>query len=94
MVDGVIAAAAALLAVKSNPDVAGYLIAGHRSSEPGSAIALHRLGLSPVLDLDMRLGEGSGAVLAVPVVQAAATILREMATFDAAGVTDKGDPRK
>jgi nicotinate-nucleotide--dimethylbenzimidazole phosphoribosyltransferase len=94
MVDGVIAAAAALLAVKSNPDVAGYLIAGHRSSEPGSTIALHRLGLSPVLDLDMRLGEGSGAVLAVPVVQAAAAILRDMATFDAAGVTDKGDPRK
>jgi nicotinate-nucleotide--dimethylbenzimidazole phosphoribosyltransferase len=93
VVDGVIAAAAALLAITFNPDVVGYVIAGHRSSEPGSGIVLERLGLSPVLDLDMRLGEGSGAALAVPVVQAAALIMREMATFDAAGVTDKGDPR-
>jgi nicotinate-nucleotide--dimethylbenzimidazole phosphoribosyltransferase len=93
VVDGVIAAAAALLAVRVNPDVGAYLIAGHRSSEPGSRIALDELGLAPILELDMRLGEGSGAVLAVPVVQAAAWILRDMATFDAAGVTDKGDPR-
>ena len=93
VVDGVIAAAAALLAATFNPDVVGYLIAGHRSSEPGSGIVLERLGLSPVLDLAMRLGEGSGAALAVPVVQAAALIMREMATFESAGVTDKGDPR-
>ena len=93
VVDGVIAAAAALLAVRKVRDVGGYLIAGHRSSEPGSRIALDELGLAPILELDMRLGEGSGAVLAVPVIQAAASILRDMATFDAAGVTDKGDPR-
>jgi len=93
VVDGVIAASAALVAVEAVPDVAGYLIAGHRSSEPGSAAALERLGLAPLLDLDLRLGEGSGAVLAVPAIQAAAKILREMSTFDSAGVTDKGDPR-
>lgn len=93
VVDGVIAAAAALVASSAAPDVTGYLIAGHRSSEPGAEAALSHLGLAPILDLDMRLGEGSGAVLAVPTVQAAAKILREMSTFDSAGVTDKGDPR-
>ncbi|MGB7104890.1 MAG: nicotinate-nucleotide--dimethylbenzimidazole phosphoribosyltransferase, partial [Acidimicrobiales bacterium] len=72
-------------------DVPAYLIAGHRSSEPGAAIGLAYLGLTPVLDLSMRLGEGSGAALAVTVVQAAAKILREMATFDSAGVTEKDD---
>jgi nicotinate-nucleotide--dimethylbenzimidazole phosphoribosyltransferase len=56
-------------------------------------VALDVLGLEPVLDLGMRLGEGSGAALAVSVVQAAAKVLGEMATFDSAGVTDKGDPR-
>jgi nicotinate-nucleotide--dimethylbenzimidazole phosphoribosyltransferase len=93
VVDGVIAAAGALVAAALVPDVIGYLIAGHRSSEPGSAAALEHLGLAPLLDLDLRLGEGSGAMLAVPAVQAAAKILREMSTFDSAGVTDKGDPR-
>ncbi|HVM64195.1 MAG TPA: nicotinate-nucleotide--dimethylbenzimidazole phosphoribosyltransferase [Acidimicrobiales bacterium] len=93
VVDGVIAAAATLVAAALVPDVVGYVVAGHRSSEPGSAAALEALGLDPVLDLGLRLGEGSGALLAVPAVQAAAKILRDMATFDAAGVTDKGDPR-
>ncbi len=91
IVDGVIAAAASLMATAFAPEVGGYLIAGHRSSEPGSTVVLDELGLTPVLDLGMRLGEGSGATLAVPTVQAAAKILREMATFDAAGVTDKTD---
>lgn len=91
VIDGVIAAAAALAACSLVPHVDGYLIAGHRSTEPGSRAALEHLGLEPVLDLGLRLGEGSGAVLAVPAVQAAAKILREMATFDSAGVTDKGD---
>jgi nicotinate-nucleotide--dimethylbenzimidazole phosphoribosyltransferase len=90
IVDGVIAAAAALVARAFAPEVVGYLVFGHRSSEPGSSVVLEELGLSPVLDLGMRLGEGSGAVLAVPTVQAAAKILREMATFDSAGVSDKG----
>jgi nicotinate-nucleotide--dimethylbenzimidazole phosphoribosyltransferase len=94
IVDGVIAAAASLLAVAFAPEVVGYLVVGHRSSEPGSSAVLDELGLSPVLDLGMRLGEGSGAALAVPTVQAAAKVLREMATFDSAGVSDKeGPPR-
>ncbi|HTZ10307.1 MAG TPA: nicotinate-nucleotide--dimethylbenzimidazole phosphoribosyltransferase [Acidimicrobiales bacterium] len=93
VVDGVIATAALLVAAALAPEALGYVIAGHRSAEPGASAALSHLGLEPVLDLGMRLGEGSGAVLAVPVVQAAARILREMATFDAAGVSDKGDPR-
>ncbi len=61
VVDGVIAGAAALVARAFAPDVAGYLVAGHRSSEPGASVALEVLGLEPVLDLGMRLGEGSGA---------------------------------
>jgi nicotinate-nucleotide--dimethylbenzimidazole phosphoribosyltransferase len=91
VVDGVIAAAASLVARSFAPEVVGYLLFGHRSSEPGSSVVLEELGLAPVLDLGMRLGEGSGAVLAVPTVQAAAKILREMATFDSAGVSDKAD---
>lgn len=89
VVDGVIACAAALAAAAIEPNALGYCVAGHRSSEPGASAALAHLGLVPLLDLDLRLGEGSGACLAVPVLQAAAKILREMATFDAAGVTSK-----
>jgi nicotinate-nucleotide--dimethylbenzimidazole phosphoribosyltransferase len=62
-------------------------VAGHMSTEPGARCALTALGLRPLLDLDMRLGEGSGAALAVPVVQAAARVLRDVATFDSAGVS-------
>jgi nicotinate-nucleotide--dimethylbenzimidazole phosphoribosyltransferase len=89
VVDGVIAAAAALAATALCPDALGFCMAGHRSSEPGSRIALDHLGLEPVLDLELRLGEGTGACLALPVVQAAAKILNEMATFDSAGVSEK-----
>ena len=89
LIDGVIAAAAALVAVSLCPDAREYLFAGHRSVEPGSGAALAHLGLDPLLDLDLRLGEGSGATLALPVLQASAKILREMATFDSAGVTEK-----
>jgi len=91
VVDGVIAAAAALCAAAVAPSVRGYLVAGHRSTEPGASVALAALDLHPVLDLGLRLGEGTGAVLAVPVVQAAAKVLREMATFDSAGVTHKDE---
>jgi nicotinate-nucleotide--dimethylbenzimidazole phosphoribosyltransferase len=94
VVDGVVGCAAALLATGLAPETNGYLIAGHRSVEPGAGAALEHLGLRPVLDLDLRLGEGTGAVLAVPIVQSAARILGEMATFDAAGVTDKDDSRR
>jgi nicotinate-nucleotide--dimethylbenzimidazole phosphoribosyltransferase len=82
VVDGVIACAAMLVADALEPGVAARCIAGHRPVEPGARIALAHLGLDPVLDLDLRLGEGTGACLAVPVVRAAAAILGEMATFD------------
>jgi nicotinate-nucleotide--dimethylbenzimidazole phosphoribosyltransferase len=90
VLDGVIAGAAALVARAIAPDVLAACIAGHRSTEPGHAVALDALGLRPLVDLDLRLGEGTGAVLALPLVQAAARALRDMATFDSAGVVDKG----
>ncbi len=89
IIDGVIAAAAAVVAFALCPDARCHLVAGHRSVEPGASAALAHLDLVPLLDLDLRLGEGSGAILALPVLQASALILREMATFDSAGVTDK-----
>jgi nicotinate-nucleotide--dimethylbenzimidazole phosphoribosyltransferase len=89
VVDGVIALAAVLVAAALAPGCVDYCIAGHRSTEPGATAALELLGLTPLLDLGMRLGEGTGACLAVPIVQAAAKVLREMATLDGAGVTGK-----
>ena len=89
VVDGVIALAAVLVAVALAPGCVDFCVAGHRSTEPGATAALDHLGLVPLLDLGLRLGEGTGACLAVPVVQAAAKILREMATLDGAGVTAK-----
>jgi nicotinate-nucleotide--dimethylbenzimidazole phosphoribosyltransferase len=89
IVDGVIAAAALLAAAALCPDAVDYAIAGHRSAEPGARAALAHLGLRPLLDLDLRLGEGTGACLALPLVQAAARVLTDMATFDQAGVTNK-----
>ncbi len=90
VLDGVIACSAALVAQALAPVAVEYWIAGHRSSEPGASAALQHLGLEPLVDLGLRLGEGSGATLAVPLVQAAARVLAEMATFDQAGVSDKG----
>lgn len=89
LVDGVITLAALLVAEAITPGTVGACLAGHRSTEPGATVALDHLGLRPLLDLDLRLGEGSGACLAVPLVQAAARVLGEMATFDGAGVTEK-----
>jgi nicotinate-nucleotide--dimethylbenzimidazole phosphoribosyltransferase len=89
ILDGVIAGAAALVAAALHPDAAAAWVAGHRSAEPGHAIALDRLGLRPLVALDLRLGEGTGALLALPMVQAAARALAEVATFDSAGVTEK-----
>lgn len=89
VLDGVIAGSAALVAAALHPDALVACIAGHRSAEPGHAHALAALGLRPLIELDLRLGEGSGAVLALPLVQAAARVLRDVATFDSAGVTDK-----
>lgn len=89
ILDGVISLAGALAAAALVPAAAGYLVAGHRSAEPGATVALEHLGLRPLLDLDMRLGEGTGAMLAHPLAAAAARLLGEMATFDQGGVTDK-----
>ena len=89
VLDGVIAGSAALVAAALHPDALVACIAGHRSSEPGHAHALAALGLRPLIELDLRLGEGSGAVLALPLVQSAVRVLREVATFDSAGVSDK-----
>ncbi|MCA1691349.1 MAG: nicotinate-nucleotide--dimethylbenzimidazole phosphoribosyltransferase [Actinobacteria bacterium] len=89
VVDGVVALAGVLVAAFLAPVSVEFCIAGHRSVEPGAAAVLDHLGLEPLLDLGMRLGEGSGACLALPLLQAAAKVLAEMATFDAAGVTDK-----
>ena len=91
VVDGVIAGAALLTATKLVPGAIHFCFAGHRSTEPAACVILDTLGLEPILDLELRLGEGSGACLALPVLEAAARILGEMATFDAAGVTDKPD---
>ena len=89
VLDGVIAGAAALAAAALAPDCVAACVAGHRSTEPGHALALEHLGLTPLVDLRLRLGEGTGAVLALPLVQSAVRALRDVATFDAAGVTEK-----
>jgi nicotinate-nucleotide--dimethylbenzimidazole phosphoribosyltransferase len=90
VLDGFITGAAALAAVGLCPPARDYLIASHRSVEPGAEVVLRHLGLRPLLDLDMRLGEGTGAVLAMNLAEAALHVLKEMATFEAAGVTDAG----
>ena len=86
VLDGFIVASAALLAARIEPNVTGYFIAAHRSQERGHAFALGALGLRPLLDLELRLGEGSGAALALPLIEAAARMVREMKTFAEAGV--------
>ena len=90
VIDGFISTSAAMVAHRLHPDVSGYLFAGHRSVEPGHTAALEDLGLDPLLELDMRLGEGTGAVLAMTLIQSAWAILTRMATFESAGVSDKG----
>lgn len=87
VLDGVVSCSAALAARALAPECAGYMVAGHRSTEPGSGAALAELGLKPLLDLELRLGEGTGGLLAVPLVQGAARVLSEMATFEEAGVS-------
>lgn len=89
VIDGFITGAAALVAARLEPRSAGYMIASHQSVEIGHRIILESLGLTPLFKLDLRLGEGTGAALAMHTIEAAARVLREMATFDSAGVTDK-----
>ncbi len=91
VVDGFISGAAALIAWRLGPAIAERMIAAHRSVEPGHNIALRAMGLTPLLDLEMRLGEGTGAALAMPIIEAAARCLAEMATFAEAGVSDRDD---
>lgn len=89
LVDGFIATVSALAAVRMSPGVKRHLVFAHRSAEPGHDVVLEALGAEPLLDLNMRLGEGTGALLAWPLVQAAAAMLRDMASFDSAGVSTR-----
>lgn len=90
MLDGFIAGAAALIAARLAPSSIPFLIAGHCSVEPGHRLVLADLELRPLLDLDLRLGEGTGAAIAMHLVDDAVRIQREMATFHDAGVSDRG----
>jgi nicotinate-nucleotide--dimethylbenzimidazole phosphoribosyltransferase len=92
VVDGFIATAAALIATDLCPPLRPYLVAAHRSTEVGHRAALERLELEPLLALDMRLGEGTGAALALPVLDAALALLNEMATFEEASVSGPAQP--
>jgi nicotinate-nucleotide--dimethylbenzimidazole phosphoribosyltransferase len=89
LVDGFICTVAALLAKELCEHASDYMIVGHRSVEIGHDIAIRLLGKKPILDLGLRLGEGSGAAVAFPIVQSAALMLKEMATFTSAGISDK-----
>ncbi|WP_371783941.1 nicotinate-nucleotide--dimethylbenzimidazole phosphoribosyltransferase [Streptosporangium subroseum] len=89
ILDGVIAGSAALAAAALAPAVVDHCVAGHRSAEPGHAVALSHLGLRPLVELELRLGEGTGGLLAYPIVCAAVRVMHEVATFDSAGVSDK-----
>ncbi|AQZ69676.1 Nicotinate-nucleotide--dimethylbenzimidazole phosphoribosyltransferase [[Actinomadura] parvosata subsp. kistnae] len=89
ILDGVIAGAAALVAAAFDPAAVDHCVAGHRSAEPGHTAALAHLGLRPLVDLELRLGEGTGGLLAHPMVCAAVRVMHDVATFDSAGVTEK-----
>lgn len=89
VLDGVISTAAGLIAHLINPDIQGYLISGHKSTELAQIAALSYLKLEPVIDFQMRLGEGTGAALTMSVVETAARIMREMASFEEAGVSNR-----
>jgi len=89
--DGFISTAGALLAYTIKPEIGDYLFAGHRSVEVGHRAMLEHMGLDPLLDLNLRLGEGTGAALAMNMVEAGVKVLREMATFSGAGVSRKGE---
>jgi len=91
VVDGFIASAAVLVAVRLVPALAGYCVLAHRSAEPGHARVVRELGGEPLLDLGLRLGEGSGAALAWPLLDSAVRVLAEMASFESAGVSDRSE---
>jgi len=89
VLDGIVSCAAALVAARLAPGAAAWWAAGHRSTEPAASVALAHLGLEPLVDLGLRLGEGTGALLALPMLDAAAATLADMATFESAGVSDR-----
>jgi nicotinate-nucleotide--dimethylbenzimidazole phosphoribosyltransferase len=91
VVDGFISTAAAAIAFAIAPQVRGYLFAGHQSEEPGHRALLEYVGLLPILALKMRLGEGTGAVLAMPILESALCLYNQMATFESAGVSEAKD---
>ncbi len=90
LIDGFIVTSALLVAHAINPTVLPYCVFAHRSQEPGHHVQMNFLGAEPLMGLDLRLGEGTGAALAFPLVQAAANFLNEMASFESAGVSGKG----
>jgi nicotinate-nucleotide--dimethylbenzimidazole phosphoribosyltransferase len=89
VVDGFISAVAALVAARLRPSVVGYLCASHRSAERGHALVTEELGLAPLYDLGLRLGEGTGGVLGAHLIRIAVGLQRRMATFSTAGVPDR-----
>ena len=89
VIDGLISAAGSLIAYELNNTIQGYLFASHKSKEVGQQVALERMGLAHILDLDMRLGEGTGAALAISLLEASVKILNEVASFDKAKVTKR-----
>jgi len=89
LLDGFISSVAGLLAVRLEPAARGYMVAAHRSAEPGHRAILEALDLNPLLDLGLRLGEGTGAALALNLIHCAGDIMRDMATFEGAGVSDR-----
>jgi nicotinate-nucleotide--dimethylbenzimidazole phosphoribosyltransferase len=89
VVDGFISTSAAALAARLSGEVGGYLFAAHRSAEPGHGALLELIGQEPLLDLGMRLGEGTGAALGIAIVRSAVAAFNEMATFDAASVSER-----
>jgi len=90
VVDGFITTAAVLVAARLQPAVLQRCVFAHSSGEPGHALMLAQLQAEPLLDMGLRLGEGSGAALAWPLLQSACAMLREMASFEAAGVSERG----
>ena len=93
VVDGFISSAGAMIAAEICPDSVPYMVMSHCSAEPGHRAMLAMLGKKPLLDLGLRLGEGSGAALAMPILDSAATVIREMATFQSAAVSGEGNYR-
>lgn len=91
LVDGFISTAAVLVALRARPEAEPYVVFSHRSEEPGHRLMLEALKARPLLDLDLRLGEGSGALLALPLLRAACAMLNDMATFEGAGVAGKSE---